>query len=86
MEWKYVSTKENSEDLGCRGCEICTLDNKRWEGPKWLQDQTPEHPKIENFEEPEIEKKRIKEILATTFTRQKSCLLSCYQNSCFLKH
>ena len=41
------------------------------EGPKWLQDQTPEQPKMENFEEPEIEQKKIKEILAITFTTEK---------------
>ena len=28
MEWKYVLTKENSTDLGSRGCEICKVDNK----------------------------------------------------------
>ena len=39
-------------------------------GPKWLQDQTqwPEQPKIEKCKESDIEKKKIKEILATTLT------------------
>ena len=67
IDWKYVPTKENPADLGSRGCETCKLDNKWWEGPKWLQDQTqwPEQPKIENCEESDIERKKIKEILAT---------------------
>ena len=36
-------------------------------GPKWLQDQAqwPEQPIIENCKESDIEKKNIKEILAT---------------------
>ena len=42
------------------------------EGPKWLQDQTPEQLKMEHFEEPEIEQKKIKEILAITFTTEKT--------------
>ena len=28
IERKYVSTKENSADLGRKGCEICKLDDK----------------------------------------------------------
>ena len=36
VEWKYVHTKEYRADLGSRGCEICKLDNKWREGPKWL--------------------------------------------------
>ena len=32
MERKYVHTKENPADFGSRGCEICKLDNKWWEG------------------------------------------------------
>ena len=65
-------TKENPGDLGSRGCEICNLDKKWWEGPKWLQDQThwPKQPNIENWEESDVEKKKIKEILATTLTTE----------------
>ena len=36
IEWKYVHTKEDTADLGSRGCEICKLDNKWRKGPKWL--------------------------------------------------
>ena len=28
IKWKYVPKKENTADLGIRGCEICKLDNK----------------------------------------------------------
>ena len=68
IEWKYVHTKENPADLECRGCEICKLANKWWKSPKWFQDQIQwlEQPKIENCEESDIEKKKIKKILATT--------------------
>ena len=72
IEWKYVPTKENPADFGNRGCEICKLDNEWWEVPKWLQYQTqwPEQPKIENFKESDIEKIKIKEILATILTKE----------------
>ena len=70
IKWKYVPTKENLAKFGSRGCEICDLDNKWWEGPEWLQYQTlqPEQPKIENCKESDIEKKKIKDILATILT------------------
>ena len=87
IEWKYVRTKENPSDFGSRGCEVCKLDNKWWEGPKWPQGQTqwPEQPKTENCEESDIEKKRIKEIL-TPHELQKTCLTNSYENSGFLRH
>ena len=52
IELKYVPTKENPAHLGWRVCEICKLDNKWWEDPKWLKDQTqwPQKSKIENYE------------------------------------
>ena len=67
-----VLSNGNPADLGTRVCEICKLDNKWWESPKWLQDQTQwsEQPKIETCEESDIEKKKNKEILATTLTTE----------------
>ena len=32
--------KQNPTNLGSGCCEICKLDNKWWERPKWLHDQT----------------------------------------------
>ena len=49
IEWKSVPTKENPADLGSRGCEICKLDNKWWEGPKWFQDQTQWAEELKNM-------------------------------------
>ena len=56
IEWKYVPTKKNAVDF-----EISKLDNKWWEDPKWLQDQThwSKQPKIENCKESDIETKKI---------------------------
>ena len=31
---------ENPANFGSRGCEMRKLDNKWWEGSKWLQNQT----------------------------------------------
>ena len=73
IEWKYVLTKKDPADFASRNCEICNLDNKWCKGAKWFQDQTqwPEQPIIENCKESDIEKKKIKEILATTLTTEK---------------
>ena len=67
IEWKYVPTTENPANFERRDCEIYKLNNMWWKGPKWLQDQAqwPEQPIIENCKESDIEKKNIKEILAT---------------------
>ena len=87
IEWKYVPTKENSIVHKSRGCEICKLDNTWWEGPRWLQDQTQwlEQLQIENCQEFDREKKKMKEILTSTLTTG-TCLINCYQNSPVLKH
>ena len=72
IEWKYVPTKKDPADFANRGCETCNLDNKWCKGAKWLQDQTqwPEQPIIENCKESDIEKKKIKEILAFALTTE----------------
>ena len=87
MEICSYERKPSLGILGCRGCETCKLDNKRWKSPKCLQDQTqwPEQPVIDNCKESDIKKKKIKEIVAT-YELQKTCLISCYQNSRILKH
>ena len=44
------------------------LEQNWWEGPAWLRDPNswPDQPMIENSEESETERKRVKEILAVT--------------------
>ena len=68
INWKYVPTKQNPADLGSRGCDIGKLEQNWWEGPVWLRDPNswPDQPMIESSEESEIERKRVKEILAVT--------------------
>ena len=62
IEWKYVLALENPANLWNRGSKIYKLGHKLWQGPKRLQDQTQqsEQRKIENFEEYDVEKKKIR--------------------------
>ena len=62
IEWKYVPALENPANLWNRGSKIYKLGHKLWQGPKRLQDQTQqsEPRKIENFEECDVEKKKIR--------------------------
>ena len=68
-----ICPNERKPDFGSRGCEICKLGNKWWDGSKWLHDQTqwPEQPKIENCKESDVKKKKIKRILVTTLNTER---------------
>ena len=72
MNWKYVPTKQNPADLGSRGCDIGKLRQNWWEGPSWLRHRNswPDQPMIESSEESEIERKRVKEILAVAVSSE----------------
>ena len=72
LKWNYVPTRNNSADLGSRGCELGKLYKFSWNGPEWLQDckNCPEQLDITNNDESEVERKMVKELLATTVDLQ----------------
>ena len=72
LKWNYVPTRNNPADLGSRGCELRKLCEFWWNGPEWLRDckNWPEQPDITNNDESEIERKMVKELLATTVDLQ----------------
>ena len=68
LKWNYVPTRNNPADLGSRGCELRKLCKFWWNGPERLRDckNWPQQPDITNNDESEIERKMVKELLATT--------------------
>ena len=72
LGWHYVPTQNNPADLGSRGCEFRKLCEFWWDGPEWLGDceNWLEQPNITKNNESEIERKKVKEFLATTFDLQ----------------
>ena len=72
LEWHYVPTQNNPADLGSRGCEFRKLCELWWDGPEWLGDceNWPEQHNITKDNESEIERKKVKELLATTVDLQ----------------
>ena len=58
----------NPADLGSRGCEESKICDFWWDGSEWLGDckNWPEQSNITNSDESEIERKKVKEVLATT--------------------
>ena len=68
LDWLYVPTKTNPADIGSRGCELSKLSKMWWSGPEWLVncEKWPEQPEITKCDESEIERKKVKEILAAT--------------------
>ena len=64
---KYTPAIENSANLESGGCDICRFDYKwQWEGPK----QWPEQPQSENYEESEMQRKKVIVTLAIAFTTE----------------
>ena len=59
-------------DLGSRGCDIGKLGQNWWEGHVWLRNPNswPDQLMIERSEEPEIEHRRVEEILGVTVTSE----------------
>ena len=72
INWKYVPTKQNPADLGSWVCDIDKLEQNWWEGLVWQRDQISWHDQsmIESSEESEIDRKRVKEILAVTVSSE----------------
>ena len=70
LVWNNVPT--NPADLGSQGCEVRNLCEFWWDEPEWLGDckNWPEQPNTTNNNEPEIKRKKIKELPATTVDLQ----------------
>ena len=46
ISWRYVSTDQNSADVGSRGCDGAKLTNLWRKGPEWLADPESWPPEI----------------------------------------
>ena len=68
LEWNYAATRNNPADLDSQGCELSKLWKSWWDGPECLGDcnDWPEQLNIDKNDESEIERKNVKELLATT--------------------
>ena len=73
INWCYVPTKNNPEDIGSRGSLIVNILRVCWRGPSWLQDKTKwsNYPFITSTNEPEKDTKCIKELLTTAIQSNK---------------
>ena len=72
LKWNYAPTRNNPPDLGSRGCELSKLCEVWRDGSDWSGDckNWPEQRNVTNNDEFEIERKKIKELLATTVDLQ----------------
>ena len=71
IAWRYISTTENSADIGSRGCTANKLGELWWKGPKWLPnyEHWPDDIKTALSEESEEEARQVKEVLAVAITQ-----------------
>ena len=48
VNWYYVTSKENTAEIGTKGSLIVNISRVWWEGPSWLPDKTrwPDQPFI----------------------------------------
>ena len=71
IQWRHVSTRENSADLASRGGETTEL---WWSGPKWLanREHWPPNPVTSASPATEVEAKTIREVLTVTQTKAAS--------------